>query len=519
MEARMLRTVVGGGLGLVLWVGPSGEARADTAPSPCDAVKEHRHDTVIVLRPPSTFTICHDGSPSEAVVTGRPVYFEVVPTPASRMFDFRIHGQAHPWAPVGLSVWQDLATKIASKLRDLDHSGELIADIVVPLDAGSAPQSPLRPLATARTRYLADVTPRYLDALHSVYSEARELTVVSNVVRKWCGALGTEAPGALSGDVELAARCAGPELREGTMEQVIDDFEAAAKKESADRAHARDLALNAVAHPDDAAAVSEAVRALDAARLSSNAVVAAAHTLRESSTALARDVATLRVTLRSMDSIRPGAVTYLTTYSNAGNAELEVDTSPADLSALTSGDVPTHAGSATGRFPVYGRHYIDIEAGVGWTGGVPNVPFDNKVNGVETIQTRPVNEFVGLAMIELEPLRFLWPERPIAGVLRLPTLSIPFTRDPTQNFFIGGGLGWTGVGSLNFGPYFLRETTLRPGFVPNQQLPSGTGIAAATVANLEVGYYLSASVDLLGLVHLFWQPHTPTIDAVSGKEK
>jgi hypothetical protein len=512
----MLRTTVAIGVAVsVAWVG---RARAD-GPSPCAAVTEHRRDTVIVLTPPSTFTICHDGHAEESVVTERAVYFEVIPTLASRMFDFRIHGQTGNFAPIGLSVWQELATKIATKLRDLDHSGELMADIIVPMDAGSAAQSPLRPLAAARARYLADVTPRYLEALHAVYGEARELVTVASVVRKWCGALGTESPGALAGDAELAARCAGPELRQDAMESVVDSFEALAKKEGQDRAHARDLALNAIAHPEDAAAVTEAVRALDTARVSSNAVVAAAHALRESSSALASDIATLRVSLRSMDSMRPGVATYLTTYSNAGNAELQVDTTPADLSAVTSGDIPAHTGLSTGRFPIVGRHYLDLEAGVGWTGGVPNVPYSNPVNGVQTIQTRPVDEFVGLAMIELEPLRFPWPERPLAGIVRLPTLSIPFTRNPTQNFFIGGGLGWTGVGSINFGPYFLRETTLRQGFVPNEQLPVGTGIGAATVANLEVGYYFSASVDLLGLFHVFVPVHAPTIDAVTGKEK
>ena len=56
-----------------------------------------------------------------------------------------------------------------------------------------------------------------------------------------------------------------------------------------------------------------------------------------------------------------------------------------------------------------------------------------------------------LALVELEPARFLWPDRPLAGLLRFPVLGLPFTRDPTQNFFAGGGLGWTGVGSIVVG--------------------------------------------------------------------
>ena len=303
------------------------------------------------------------------------------------------------------------------------------------------------------------------------------------------------------------------------MQQIVDDFDAGAKKESAARNRARDAALGAIAHPEDGKGVAEAVRQLDDARVAANAVVATAHTLRESSAALARDVAALRVSLRSIDTLHPGVPTYLSTYSNEGNAELEIDASPMDAASLSLGDVPERAGKRTGRFPIIGRHYLDIEAGLGWTAGVPNVPYATVINGHQVIQTKPVDEFVGLALVELELLRFAMPERPFAGVLRLPTIAIPFTRDPTQNFFIGGGLGWTGVGSVNFGPYFLREVTLRDGFAANQQLPAGTPIGAATVAGLRVGYFFSASVDLVGLFHLFVPSHAPTIDAVTGREK
>ena len=494
-------------------------ARAQSSEGACASVTTHTRETVIVFRPPATFTICRHGVPQDSVVTDRRVYLQLAPTPASHMFDFRVHGQAGDWAPMGLSIWEDLTSSIASKLRDLDHSGEPIADLVVPLDPLPLAPAPLRPLATARARYVADVTPKYLEALHSVRGQARELPVIAGVVRRWCNAITSDAPGTVASDRELRVRCAGAELSDGVVEHIVDTFEAAAKKEFAERDRARDAALSAIAHPEDSTAVSNAVRALDEARVAATAVVATAHALRESSAALARDVATLHAALRSMNSLRPGAPTYLGTFSNAGNAELEIDAAPIDVAAVGRGTVPSTTGATTGRFPIVGRHYLDIEAGVGWTGGLPNVPYSSAVNGVQTIQTKPVDEFVGLALVELELLRFAWPERPLAGVLRLPTIGVPFTRDPSQNFFVGGGLGWTGVGSVNVGPYFLNEVTLRPGFSPNQQLSTGTTIGAATVAGLRVGYFVSASVDLVGLFHLFVPNHTPTIDAVTGKEK
>jgi hypothetical protein len=515
----MPRSAVVGIWTLLIALGAEGQALAQQQASPCDAVREHTRDTVIVFQPPSTFTICRDGSVESGAVTDRSVYLELVPTPGPRMFDFRVRGNPSDWSPAGLGAWEALTSKIAGKLRDLDHSGEPIADLVVPLDPPSTSVAPLRPLAAARTRYLADVTPRYLEALHSVRADARELPVVAGVVRRWCSALAPEAPGALSAETEVRALCASPEVREGAVERVLAEFESAADKERAESSRARDAALAALAHPDDAKGVADAVHALDDARAAANAVVAAAHALRESSHVLARDVATLHIALRSLDTIRPGVPVYLSTYATPGNAELEIETSPSDISAVGTDLAHGTRGKATARFPIFGRHYLDIEAGLGWTAGVPQSPYVTNIQGNQVIQSKPVDEFVGLALVELEALRFLWPERPLAGLLRFPVVGIPFTRDPTSNFFVGAGLGWTGVGSVSAGPYLLRETTLRQGFAADQILPPGVPFGATTVAGVRTGYFVSASVDLVGLFHLVVPNRVPTIDASTGKEK
>ena len=75
------------------------------------------------------------------------------------------------------------------------------------------------------------------------------------------------------------------------------------------------------------------------------------------------------------------------------------------------------------------------------------------------------------------------------------------------------------VGSIVAGPYLLRELTLRDGFGDGQALPNGTTIQAATVPGLRVGYFLSASIDLIGLFHVFFPGHTTSIDGATGKEK
>jgi hypothetical protein len=513
-------TVVGASALLFLTLGAETRALAQVPASVCSAVKEHSHDTVIVFRPPSTFTVCKDGKVEPGVVTDRAVYVDLVPSPGPRMFDFRLHGRSSDWTPMGFGAWEALTTGIASKLRDLDHSGEPIAALALSAEPPPAPgTAPLEPLVAARTRYLADVTPQYLDAIHSVYGSARELPVVAGVVRRWCSALAAQAPDSLTGEAELRATCAAPELREGAVEQVLKEFDSAVQKGSAERSRAREATLRATERSDDATAVANGARALDEARTAAVAVVAAGHALRETSAVLARAVGTLRVSLRSVDALKAGVPTYLSTYSTAGNAELEIEAIPSDIAAAGTDTTRNPNAKAVARYPVFGRHYLDLEAGLGWAAGVPDSLYATTTRGVQVIQTQPVEALVGLALVELEPLRFGWPERPLAGLLRFPVVGIPFTRDPTSNFFFGAGLGWTGVGSISAGPYVIRETMLRQGFTPYEALPANVPFNAVTYSGAGLGYFVSASIDLVGLFHLFVPSHAPTIDGLTGKEK
>ena len=520
-ETSMLRRVAAAacGLAMTVTVAAQGRAWAQERPTACASVHEHVQDTVIVFEPPSTFTICSGGAEQSDVVTGRPVYFQVTPTAGSSMFDFRVHGQGNAWTHTGLSAWHEQALHVANGLRDLEHAPTSIADIPVPLDAPATASPLMRTLAAARSRYLGDVPARYLEALHAVRGEARDLPVIAAVVRRWCSELGSQTPSRPAVEADFRARCSGPELKEGALEHDVETFELNATQFDRARDKARDTTLTAIARPDDTTAVNDAVKALDDARASAAAAVTAAHALRESSRALGRDVAELRIALRSIDAIRPGAPTYLSTYTAEGNAELEIDATPVDIDATGPAAAHADTGRTTARYPIVGRHFLDLEAGLGLSGGTPAIPYVENVSSVATIQGKPVDQLVGLALVELEPLRFLWPDRPLAGVLRLPVLGLPFTRDPTQNFFAGAGLGWTGVGSIVAGPYLQYALTLRDGYSIGQALPAGTTIEAATQQTLQVGYFVSASVDLLGLFHLFVPAHGASIDGATGKEK
>src|SRR5579859_6825153 len=449
----MLRRVAAALCGLALVLGSEGWASAQPLPAPCASVHEHARDTVVVFQPPSTFTICRDGAVESDVVTGRPVYLQLTSGPGSRMFDFRVHGQSREWTPTGLGTWQEQTTRLGEALRDLEHAGQPISELVVPGEGAAAPSVPLRPLAASRARYVGEVTPRLLDALHRARGDAHELPVVASVARRWCTELSAEALVSPSLGASLRARCAGPELREGALDHEVEAFENAAAAFGKERDRARDATVTALSRPEDSSAVAEATRALDGARRAASSTIAAGRTLRESTGALTRDLAELRAAVRSLDALRSDTPAYLATYTESGNAELQIDVAPVDIAAAGQATADKESGKTTARFPVVGRHYFDVEVGLGVTGGLPDLPYVQSVSNVATIQSKPVDEFVGLAMVELEPARFLWPDRPLAGLVRLPVLAVPFTRNPTQNFFVGAGLGWTGVGSIVAGPY------------------------------------------------------------------
>lgn len=151
-------------------------------------------------------------------------------------------------------------------------------------------------------------------------------------------------------------------------------------------------------------------------------------------------------------------------------------------------------------------------------GGTPGVPGTADRNGTTVLVSKSVSQFVGLLLVELEPVRFFAPDHPLAGLLRFPVVGVPLSRDPTQNYFVGAGVGWTGIGSISFGPYITRQANFANGYAPGQVLPTGVSLAATTTPGYDVGYFVSATVDLLGILHLFIPPHLPTYDAVSGHD-
>ncbi len=476
----------------------------------CERVAAPHGETVVVFRPPSDFAICRDGHPQDDVVAGHKVYLELQPSADAAMFEFRIRGQKSEPAPSGLAAWEERTAGAAEVLRDLVESGQPIAESPLPpTDAAR------RPLSAARALYLGVVTPAFHEAVRAASSESAELPPIAATLARWCK--GYEGRSSALAD-ELRARCAAPAFVDGATIKAVAALRSAIDEFHAQRAKAREQLVQSEAVPGDPVAQDSAVRALGEARAAAVMVVERARALQPIAKELERAAAVLREAVHAHGQLEPGRPVFLARYPRAGNVVLELEARPVGILAAGTTAAKSDTSVLTFRFTVVDTHYIDLEIGLGITGGVPATPTLSTVNGMAVIQGKTVDQFVALGLIELEPLRFWWQDKPLAGLLRFPVLGIPMSRDPTNNFFVGVGLGWTGVGSITVGPYLLRELSLRPGVALDQPLPAGSSFAAVTHPEVQVGYYVSASVDLVGLFYLFVPRHTKTFDAATGKE-
>ncbi len=476
-------------------------ARVASASDACARVVEHASDTVIVFSPPSTFTICYGGHEQTDVVTGRRVYLQLDATPGVGMFRFRVHGQEAEPKLTGLASLHKRTATLAAALDELSHSSQPIASMSV--DGGGTP------FAVARARYLGVVTSTYSDALGRSRPVGKELPESARIVRRWCDEFRSST---LSSAREVHDACASSTPPED-VEREASAFDSAARAFDAARDLAREAAITHEATRTEDA-MQNGAKTLDLARGTAEAVVASSVKVARIAHAVAHDAVAMRTALTALGALQRDVPTYLSTYSEAGNAVLRIDAVPIAM----ADDVSSDENTVAFRFPIVGRHYFDVEIGAGITGGQPLIPSISTNNNAATIDGKPVDEFVALALVELEPLRFAWPDKALAGLLRFPVIGIPLSRDPTQNFFVGAGIGWTGIGSITAGPYFLRELTLLPGHSIGDALPAGTSLDAITNPQVNVGFFVAASIDIVGLFRLFVPEHMPTLDAATGRE-
>ncbi len=490
------------------------QAHAAGSQPTCAAIAGQTGATVIAYEPPSSFTICRGGKEETDVVEGRPIYVEVVSSPGASLLRFRVHGRATEPEATGLRETADRIGGLAAGLRALAASTQTIAE------ATAGAHEPSGPVDQSRALYLGVVTPRFHEILAEIGEQLDELPPQATMLSRVCAELASSRDGSRLVASELAARCVDPQTAPTAVDKEVAALHTRIDAFRSERDAAREALVAARAKPDDAAAQGRATATLDQARQGAVAVLHHAQRLAPVAASIASEAWLLREVVRgAVGSLTPGVPHYLARFSRNGVASLRIDASPVELLPVggeARGVPAKDESSATFHFPVVGLHFLDIEAGVGATGG-PQVP--HVAPGSTVIGGSNVDEFVGLAMIEVEPARFLWPDRPLAGLLRFPVIGVPFTRDPSRNFFGGAGIGWTDVGSICAGPYLFRGLALDSGVSVGQSLPPGqSSIDSVASTQLRLGYFVSASIDLLGLAHVFFRPHEASLDATTGTE-
>jgi hypothetical protein len=486
-------------------------ARADDQDL-CRKVGQETKETVIAFEPPSTFAICRAGQVGSDVVTGRPIYVEVLADP-NTLFRYSIHGLGGEPERTGLTRLARRSHDLAKRLHDLALAEESV-------DESS---DALAPTEEKQLRYLRRWTAKMHDAIAAIERESYDLPVAATTLKTWCAEATHKpiVPAAL--DQAVRDRCAALPTSQASQKtaklvETIGAFRSAREEVRALwlAPHARAPGKGS-APGDDSAMTGAMARLRDSALL----LQKQASELAPLAEGVAETGGLLHEALRaSGGALRANTPFYLGEMGRGGFAVVQIDATPLVLfrSAEDWDGTNQEVISRKFRFSVVARHYVDVEAGIAMAGGTPGVPGANSRGGRTYLASKSVSQFVGLLLLELEPVRFFAPDNPLAGVLRFPVLGVPLSRDPTQNYFAGAGLGWTGVGSITAGPYITRQASFVSGYADGQLLPAGVSLASTTSPAYQVGYFVSASIDLLGILHLFLPPHEPTYDALSGRD-
>jgi hypothetical protein len=553
-----------------MWIAPwaVGLSALVHSGDPCMATAGH-HAYTILLDSGGHFFHCREGEETETPpVSEERVVLQLPPVDPSEPYRFRLvnPGNVAPVHPHRLFSRQlDLGQLLEDTLHDLAESNQglpaaeppplaepskeaagkeptkettkekqHIREILTPIPLANSAADALKEVNQRRSALLEVMTPQFSEAVRQIL---RGLPVVEATAGETDAVCHVKESALPSGPLKAAIdqRCAkgGPGK---TLLAAIKPFVESAAAFSSARHGARlallDLSTKPTTPAEQSAAAKETAAALQKATAAARALIELAPQTAKDVQQYVRDLGFLQLALSIPPSAAEGRRIPLgrfpaaSLFSAPAIYQLSVSREPSALFDLAGSEQAEPQQEVThevlvDRFEPVAHRYLNIELGLAYSTGLPDHPDLSGRLGDQTLTPVKTQGFVGGILASLEPMEFGYAEYPWSGLLRFPTIMIPFTLNPLSNYFVGGGIGWNDVGSINVGVH-LAVTT-----VPGDGTPYGTTFKTSPILLDHVtqagpvagGFFISASLDILGIIHLFFEQEQPKVrDVYSGGE-
>ncbi|HUB09765.1 MAG TPA: hypothetical protein VMB50_22360 [Myxococcales bacterium] len=528
---------------------------AQVPPDPCEATAGHRGYTIL-LQEDGRFVHCRGGETTEdEPVSHERVVLQLPPQGPDEPFRYRLFDPTRPLAgrrnPLLLSQLEVIRA-YQGALRDLANSPEPLGEALKHLEpaAGAPPASAdgQAPAAAesgtpesadalaaeaAQAKYLSYATPAFVDALHVLRRTHRRFERAAENVDDLCRASGARVREGPLRERIVRLCAANPGKRELDS---LAGFEASIGGYLEDRAAVRnavlDLDLMPTSPATQDAAARKATQALATATAAAARLVADAHDLAEKMEDFVDQVRLLRAAV-VISASPEGERLTLGRFSANGLFtapdifQVRVLKRPSlflEGEDLGEGgaveEKPEEQEVLVDRFQPASRNYVEIGLAVMFSSGLPDHPtLAGQLGHQQLVQSRTTG-FNGGVLASLEPLEFTTIADPWAELLHFPTIIIPFTVDPTRNYFIGAGVGIFDVASIDVGVHLALTT--QPAYATGNYYGETFNTSPIDLDHLTQagplagGWFLSLSVDLVGVVHLIVDQLKPTVRDVHG---
>ncbi len=508
------------------------------AADPCEATAGH-HGYTLLLQENGHFAHCRHGQGTdEEPVSHERVVLQLPPEGPDHPFRYRLFDPRHPEAGHKSPLLRrqiEIIEGYENELHDLANAPESVGETLQRLAPGEAPPAgtpaaaPRRETAAmlaaeaAQAKYLGYATPAFVEAAHALRADYGKLKAAAGEIDAVChSSAGKVRAGAVRESVDKV--CAG-----GPGDGLLRDlapFEALLEAYSANRHEARDAVIAfqaAAAGPAADAEAREATQKLEAATQNARQLIVSAHAAAGRVADLLRDARLLRAAV-SLPAAEEGERILLGHFSANGLFsapdiyQVHVLQRPSRFFTLDEPPQTEEQKAAereilVDRFQPASRNYVDIGLALMYSAGLPDHPTLTGQLGHQTLDREKTAGFNGGVLLSLEPLEFSTLPDPWAQILHFPTIIIPFTLDPTKNYFIGAGVGILDVASIDVGAHLALTTVPAPGHYYGETFnTSPIDINHVTTGGpVAGGWFVSLSIDLVGVVHLIVDQLKPTV--------